>query len=209
MTRPSIEILKKHNAYYKQDTDFSALGRLLQSMWRERKKLPVEGLGNYLPTDFAKETKVNYLTEKIKILVQYEVCKAKTEGKLISEPRIWNNLLSSQPLCFNLFGELHFDLKFASKYFNKLFPDRVKEVTTVQFEHSPGRGQQEYTGDHSAFDVFIEYKNLEDKRGFIGMEVKYAESLKEDKKKAMATFNKHKERYLGKKKYFMNPIHKS
>lgn len=196
MTRPTKDEAEKFSAYYKPDTDFAAFGRLLQSKWRESKNFPIGERGNYLQTDFAKTSKANYLTDKIKTLVQYEVYRAKVEGKLISEPRIWDNLLSSQPLCFNLFGELHYDLKLATKYFKKLFPTRVSEVTAVKFEHSPARGHIDYTGDHSAFDVFIEYLNLDNKKGFIGIEVKYAETLKDDKVKTEATFQKHKDAYL-------------
>jgi hypothetical protein len=196
MTKPTKEILEKHNAFYKPDSDFSAIGRLRQSQWRERKEYPAGKLGNYLTADFAIKSKANYLTDKIKTLVQYEVYKSSLEGKLISEPRIWDNLLSSQPLCFNLFGELHFDLKLATKYFKKLFPTRVNKITAIKFEHSPGRGNADYTGDHSAFDVFVEYVNEIGKKGFIGIEVKYAENLKDDKEKTEATFQKHKEQYL-------------
>ena len=60
------------------------------------------------------------------------------------------------------------------------------------FEYSPGRGDLKYIGDHSAFDVFIEYTK-DDRKGFIGIEVKYAESLREEtKEKANKNF---KERY--------------
>ena len=100
---------------------------------------------------------------------------------MIGEPRIWNNLLSSQPLCFNLFGELHYNLDLATKYFRILFPNRIETVKSVKFEYSAGRGNIDYTGDHSAFDVFVEYTNA-GKNGFIGIEVKYSESLTEETK---------------------------
>lgn len=149
--------------------------------------------GNYLDLAFAKETKANFLTENIRRLVREEVAKAKRNNALIGEPRIWYNLLSSQPLCFNLFGELHFNLDLASKLFRKLFPDRVESVTAIKFEFSPARGNNEYTGDHSAFDVFIEYRK-NNKKGFIVIEVKYAESLKEElKQKAEKNF---RQRYV-------------
>lgn len=198
MRKISLKYLEENNAYYKSDSEFTASARLLQSKWRETKGLPKadKKLGNFLPVEFAKATKANFPTDRIKALVQYEVYKAKAEGSLISEPRIWNNLLSSQPLCFNLFGEMHFDLKLACKYFAKLFPNRVEEVTAIKFEYSPGRGNKNYTGDHSAFDVFVKYNNTKGKRGFIGIEVKYAENLREDKKKTADTFKKHKRRYL-------------
>lgn len=193
--RPSQEEREKFNVDYSQDTDFSAYARLLQSKWREGKQYPMVKLGNFLEIDFAKNSKNNYLTENIKQLVTKKVEEAKKEGALIGEPRIWNNLLSSQPLCFNLFGELHYDLDLATKYFKELFPDRIGKVTAVKFEHSLGRGNKEYTGDHSAFDVFIEYQK-DGKNGFIGIEVKYAESLREEtKEKAELTFNKHQKQY--------------
>ncbi len=198
MTKPAKSVLKKYNVDYAKDTEFSAFARLLQSKWRKKKKHPEqkEKYGNYLPINYAKETKVNFLTDRIGALVQYEVYKAKMEGRMISEPRIWNNMLSSQPLCFNLFGELHYDLKLATKYFQKLFPGKIKEVTEVKFEYSPGWENRNYTGDRSAFDVFIEYKNKKSKRGFIAIEVKYAENMRGSKKNARKIFDDHKKQYL-------------
>ena len=192
MIRPTKDDRIKYNVDYPQDTDFSAYARLLQSKWRDKKGFPELKLGNFIDTEFAKTSKANFLTENIKNLVIQEVANAKKTGGLIGEPRIWNNLLSSQPLCFNLFGELHFDLDLATKYFQRLFPNRLDAVTAVKFEYSPGRGDTKYIGDHSAFDVFVEYTKG-DKTGFIGIEVKYAESLKEETKdKSNKNF---KERY--------------
>lgn len=181
MLRPTKEERLKYNVDYTPDTDFSAHARLLQSKWRTEKGFPELKLGNFLDTEFAKQTKSNFLTENIKALVTQEVANAKKVRGLIGEPRIWNNLLSSQPLCFNLFGELYFDLGLATRFFNRFFPNKVEKVTAVKFEYSPGRGNIKYIGDHSAFDVFVEYSRANTK-GFIGIEVKYAESLREETK---------------------------
>lgn len=181
MIRPSKEERLKYHVDYPQDTDFSAYARLLQSKWREKKGFPVLKMGNFLDVDFAKKLKVNFLTDNIRELVVEEIKNAKKNGGLIGEPRIWNNLLSSQPLCFNLFGELHYDLNLATKYFQSLFPNKIDEITAIKFEYSPGRGFAKYLDDHSAFDVFVEFKRNKLK-GFIGIEVKYAESLKEETK---------------------------
>jgi hypothetical protein len=175
--KPPKDELEKYQAYYKSDTDFAAFARLLQSKWRAKKGYPIGKLGNYLETDFAKVSQSNYLTDNIKKLVENEVRNSKTNGNLISEPRIWDNLLSSQPLCFNLFGELHFDLELATKFFQTLFPQKIKEVIRIKFEYSPARNDKNYTDDRSAFDVFIEYHNEQEETGFIGIEVKYAENL--------------------------------
>lgn len=179
--RPKKEERIKYNVDYPPDTDFSAYARLLQSKWREENGMPASKLGNFIDIEFAKSSKANFLTDNIRQLVTDEIGKAKKTGALISQPRIWNNLLSSQPLCFNLFGEFHFDKSLATKFFSSLFPNRIDAVTDVKFEYSPGRGDIKYLGDHSAFDVFIEYEK-NGRKGFIGIEVKYAESLKEETK---------------------------
>lgn len=196
--RPDKQQLKKFSAYYKSDTAFASSARLKQSMWRESNgyKKPDGKLGNYIDRDYAKAFRSNFLTNKIKTLVQYELYSAHYKGKLISEPRIWENLLSSQPLAFNLFGEMHFDLSLATRFFKKLYPGVVNEVNQILFEHSPGRGNKGYTGDHSAFDVFIEFLNKEKRRGFIGIEVKYAEDMKDSEKNCKRIFDDHKADYI-------------
>jgi hypothetical protein len=79
--------------------------------------------------------------------------------QLIDEGRLYGNLLSSMPLCFNLFGLLKLDLAFASRVLGELFPDLAgAKVGAVLFEHSPGRGDPALTGDHSAFDALIRYE---------------------------------------------------
>lgn len=186
MKRPDEKELRDYNVFYKPDTDFASHARLLQSKWRVSQGLkmndkPKSNYGNFVDTGIAKADKVNFITDNIKRLVTEKIKEIRASGGLVGEPRIWNNLLSSQPLCFNLFGELHFDLDLATKYFKLLFPNRIDTVTAVKFEYSPGRGDTKYIGDHSAFDVFVEYSKG-DKRGFIGIEVKYAESLKEETK---------------------------
>jgi hypothetical protein len=120
----------------------------------------------------------NYLTDTIRAVVRREVLDpARSRDKLFGRPRIWNDLLSSQPLCFNLFGELQADLALARRMFISLLPDRIADVTAIEFEHSPGRGDPRYTGDRSAFDVFVEVTTPAGQRGFIGIEVKYHEDL--------------------------------
>lgn len=64
--------------------------------------------------DFAKETGAIFLTNGIFEIVKFEVKNKHIDGKVIKEPRIWNNLLSSQPLAFNLYGELKRDLELAT-----------------------------------------------------------------------------------------------
>lgn len=177
------ELAKTYLALEKSDiSEFQRKARILQSIWREEKGYEIgeyrgKKRGNVLPELWAKETLNNYLSDTIKEVVRNEVIENPVEGRLFGKPRIFNNLLSSQPLCFNLFAELKQDLELASKVFNKLVPELIKQVTKIEFEYSPGRRDPKYTGDRTASDVYVEFKNFKDGDGFIGIEVKYHENL--------------------------------
>lgn len=183
MRDPLREILQRHHAYVPSDNDFQRRARLLQSLWREEQGLPIgehrgQPLGSRLTLPGAKDTLANYLTGTIRDVVRAEVLDpVRSRGKLFGRPRIWNDLLSSQPLCFNLFGELQRDLPLASRVLGRLSGGRIATVSAIGFEHSPGRGDPKYTGDRSAFDLFVEYRTPNGAKGFVGIEVKYHEDL--------------------------------
>lgn len=196
MKRPNEKELKDYNVFYKPDTNFASHARLLQSKWRVKQGLkmnttPKSNYGNFIDTDIATSGKANYLTDNIKKLVTEKIIEIRKAGGLIGEPRIWNNLLSSQPLCFNLFGELYCDLDLATRFFQKLFPDKVTAVKKIDFEYSSKRNNP----DNSAFDVYVEYLH-NDKKYFFGIEVKYQEDLLvETPTKAAEIFASHKDEY--------------
>ena len=99
---------------------------------------------------------------------------------LIKEDRLFNNLLSSQPLCFNFFGELKYNLPLATELIRSFYPD-VIEVTDILFEFAPNAT---FNNDNSAHDIAIEFIAENNKKGLIGLECKYTEpfSPKEYKK---------------------------
>ena len=177
------QLCREHHAFVAADNDFQRRARLLQSLWREHHGLPIgehrgAPLGSRLAMPFAEESLANYLTETVRAVARAEVLDPeRSRGKLFGRPRIFNDLLSSQPLCFNLFGELQADLDLASRALGRVTSGRIERVTAIHFEHSPGRGDVTYTGDRSAFDVFIEYATPSGARGFAGIEVKYHEDL--------------------------------
>jgi len=179
--RPNKKLREKYNTDYYDKTEFASKARLLQSIWRVEKGYDFEKYGNYLKLDFAKRTGVNFLTKRIFENVKYEIANKHIEGKLIKEPRIWNNLLSSQPLAFNLFSELKHDLELATKIFQNIYPNRnINNIITIDFEYSPGRKNIKYTGDRSAFDVFIVYTNKLNHKCIFSIEVKYSENLNDE-----------------------------
>jgi hypothetical protein len=111
MNRPFEQELKAFSVYNQQDTDFKAYGRLLQSQWREKHDYPIgksqngTQYGNYVEEDFAKKTGCTFLTEKVWKIAQLELEKAKITGAFYQENRFISNLLTSQSMCFNIFGE--------------------------------------------------------------------------------------------------------
>lgn len=183
------------------DTAYRAAARLLQNKWREKQGYPVgkssrnTKYGNYIEEKYAREKKVNFLTDNIREQVDIAL-KNKEDKSMINESRLWENMLSSQPLCFNIFGELAYDLDLATLFFKMVFSDKIKEVTKIRFEHSNWRENTKYTGDKSAFDVFVEYTSSSETKGFLGIEVKYAESLREESQtKSENIFKAHEAEY--------------
>lgn len=87
--------------------------------------------------------------------------------------RLYCNMLSSQPMCFNLLAPLSSD-PVATILFQRMpgFPaDAV--VTNIQFEFAPTK--QSHLQDASAFDAFLEYQRSDGSRGFVGIETKLTE----------------------------------
>ena len=184
-TRPRA-LLESYTAWEpRADTfDFQWRLRLLQSHWRVERCLPIGSLrgrerGAVLAMPEAKDALLNYLTCRIRGVVRREVeDPVRSRGKLYGKPRIYNHLLSSQPLAFNLFGEMSENLDLASAVLCDMTDGRVTRVDAVEFEWSPGRGDPKYTGDRSAFDVYVCYRGSAGECGFLGIEVKYHENLK-------------------------------
>jgi len=93
---------------------------------------------------------------------------------LVEEYRLLHNMLSSQPMCFNLFAPMATDLDLATSVFGALLPDGVKSVTMVTFEHAP-EPASDYLNDRTAFDCYVEYVRQDGGRAFAGIETKLTE----------------------------------
>lgn len=114
----------------------------------------------------------NFLDEFALKAVKEELENRSGQSKgLIKEDRLFNNLLSSQPLCFNFFGRLKTNLPLTSAVFQQFYPN-LKEVTNIHFEFAPNAAQN---GDNSAHDVALEFLSDDNKRGLVGLECKYTE----------------------------------
>ena len=183
------DILQRYAAWEPRTDkhDYQWKLRLLQSHWRAEKGLPMKDAGDKargaeVAMPEAKETLDNYLTPTIREVVRREVEGPKSQGKLFDKKqKIYNHLLSSQPLCFNLFGELAEDLDLASQVLSDMSEGRVAQVTAIEFEWAP-RPRARYLDDKTAFDVYVTYQTATGQRGFLGIEVKYHENLKKKEK---------------------------
>jgi hypothetical protein len=181
------DVLKKHRVHEPFDTRFRAAARLLQALWREDRNLPIGScagedgkrrkLGSRI-SEAAGKAGCNYLTPEIAHTARRHVAYREI-GALIDEERLATNLLSSMPLTFNLLAPWAHALQRASGYLRELLPTFTGAAHHVQFEHSPGRGNPRFTSDRTAFDALIRYSDSRDRKGFIGFEVKYSESMRE------------------------------
>ncbi len=165
---------------YQGDDDFTRRMRWHQSWYRARVLRVPHGTGPRVTSrtlygnmlnDHAASRGLNFLTPDIFQLARQ---RAAAGTGAVEEFRLMRNMLSSQPMAFNLFGELALNHDLATELVRALWGAHVKRVTDVRFEWAP-QPADEYLDDRTAFDVFIEYEGDGDHAGFIGIEVKLTE----------------------------------
>ena len=165
---------------YQNDDDFTRRMRWHQSCYRARVLRVPHGAGptpssrtlygNMLTADAAARG-LNFLSADIFELAEQRIA---TRTGAVDEFRLLRNMLSSQPMAFNLFGKLALDHDAATAMVRALWGEHVKRVTDARFEWAPAPAR-EYLDDRTAFDVFIKYENAAGQPGFIGIEVKLTE----------------------------------
>ena len=179
---------------YKGDSPFVADCRKLQSIYRYEigeeihpytdRYGNVHYYGNYIsngenPKDgcwknFLTEFAFNYAKERVNP-------ENKKPYETIESDRLFNNLLSSQPMAFNLFCPLRQmreeSPETATKVIKAALPSySIHEVTDVDLEFIP-ENYKDLTGDKSAMDAIIRFEDEQGKKGFIAIETKYSENL--------------------------------
>jgi hypothetical protein len=93
---------------------------------------------------------------------------------VVESERLRGNLLSSQPVCFNLWAPLADDPALATRLVQRLggFPAELR-VTNVALEYAPDKTR--HLNDNTAFDAFVECELPGGNRGFVGVETKLTE----------------------------------
>ena len=193
------EVLKAHHCLEAVDrvsrdpdtTQFKQTARLLQALWREARGIeigsqpmreiagkPSRPLGSRIRLEAARTTGANFLSARVRQEVEKRIRNPQPHQTL-DEDRLYADLLSSMPMCFNLFGELASDLSLADTAVHTWWPNTPGTVAAVEFEWSPGRRLSgEYLENRSAFDVAFIMDMGGGKKGVLGIETKYHEDCK-------------------------------
>ncbi|KRC68282.1 hypothetical protein ASE30_20810 [Achromobacter sp. Root83] len=176
-----------------ETTAFKRRARLQQARWRESRGFPIgtqpirpmlgeeaRRLGSRIDIASVKKGH-NFLTDQIHDVANRRVLDAEPLEMLNSD-RLFCDLLSSMPMCFNLFGTLAGDLELADRAVHAWWPNVPGRVIRVMFEWSPMRRKPgRFLENGSALDVAFELDLGGGKKGILGVETKYHEHCKREK----------------------------
>ena len=174
-------------------TDWKRRARLHQATWREKRHYPIgtqpykggpSYVGSRLNLLFAEEKGENFLSENLRTAVRHRLSYHE-KHEMIREARLWADLLSSMPLCFNLFGDLYPvgqgpSPDRAANAVARWWSDAPAGDVSLLFEHSPGRLDPLYLNNRSAFDAAFDITRNDGSHGLIGIETKYHEHPKRE-----------------------------
>ena len=168
---------------YKLDDNFKALARLHQSRYRaEILAVDYDTYGNRLTEADAKALK-NYYN---KLNVHSEL---RNKYPNYSKERD-ADMLRSEHIPFNMFAPLKEQPELAVSVLHNAFNIECTQIERLEIEWAP-EDQQNYLGDRTAFDVYLEIFDAHNNRIGIGVEVKYTEnSYKIGKSEARKVENK-------------------
>ncbi|MCY4109051.1 MAG: hypothetical protein OXG11_08495 [Chloroflexi bacterium] len=165
----------------KSDTNWRADYRRLQSWYRDKVLAvrPGEGhggilLGSMLPREaVAKRPRLNFLSDEITDYALTRAEEVKSEGGTLERDRLLRNMLSSMPLCFNLFGALREWPDAAARALSTTLDLDVARVFNIVVEWAPD--PKLHLHDRTAFDAIVRYVTTDGRPAFLGIETKYTE----------------------------------
>lgn len=187
----------------KSDNAMTAKYRLLQSKYRTEvlkeecgfgpHKNIQKRYGNMLVN--GEETGSNFISDTAFQFAKEKVLQKQHNKSLtIDEFRLFSNMLSSMPMCFNLFSDLRALLKEdpeeASRIAKALFEEIpwIDQLVEVDVEFIPVPITN-YTNDKSAFDAMLIVQDQDGQKGLISIETKYTDILGGNVAKDSATKN--------------------
>jgi hypothetical protein len=107
--------------------------------------------------------------------------KASNPDLTIDEHRLFNNMLSSHPMCFNLFADLRAGVQRcctnATAVLRAVFPESsIVQVASVEVEMVP-RPTSQYIDDKTGFDAAVLFTDGQGRPGLASIETKYTDKL--------------------------------
>ena len=166
-------------------TAFRQRARLHQATWRERRGLPVGSqpfapppgrdvrpVGSRIPLELARDTGANLVTPAALDAARRRMAVVERHQS-IDHQRLWADLLSSEALAFNLFGDLAADPRRADRLVRSWFPDAPGPVREIRFLHSPGRLETQWLNSLRQFGAAFVLAG----GGIVAVDVTYHERL--------------------------------
>jgi hypothetical protein len=116
---------------------------------------------------------LNFLDPKIAGYAERRAVEVQREGGSLEPVRLFHNMLSSMPLCFNVFGMIRETPDAQLEFVQRLFDPSAVAVEMIECEWTPVAG----LGDRTAFDAAIVTRHADGSNHLIGVETKYTESF--------------------------------
>lgn len=171
-------------------TAWRRLARARQSKWREAHGYPIGSvpydgrpsgrlLGSRIALEFARSSGANFLTPAIRQAVVRRLSQPERHETL-NASRLWADLLSSMPMCFNLFGDLQADESAVARAVRTWWPELPPGRSTLRFEHSPGRRDPAFLDNRTSFDAMFEVCDAQTGCSVVGIETKYHEHAQKE-----------------------------
>jgi len=166
-------------------TEFRRSVRYHQAMWRKGNGYPIGThrvrpgteprlIGSHLDLDFAKESGATFLTTRARTAARARASSVEPH-QIFNQQSFWADLMSSEALAVNLFGDLASDLDRADRAVHAWWPTTPGRVTEVRFAHSPGRLDPSYANSRRYFDAMFVLELPDGSSGALAIDVTYRE----------------------------------
>ena len=167
-------------------TEFRRAVRYHNARWREvngypigthrtRPGTPPRLVGSHLDLGFARESGATFLTAKA-VAAARDRTSFVEPHQIFDHQGFWADLLSSEALAVNQFGDLAADLDRADRAIHVWWPETPGRVTAVRFAHSPGRFDPSYSNSLRSFDACFVVSLPDGSDGALAIDVKYREA---------------------------------
>ena len=166
-------------------TEFRRTTRYHHAMWRSAKGYPMGShlvrpgtpprpIGSHLDLDFARDTGATFVTANALAAGRARASTVEPH-QIFDQQGFWADLLSSEAMAVNLFGDLAADVERADRAVHAWWPTTPGRVTEVRFAHSPGRLDPSYSNSRRSFDALFVLALPDGSNGVLAIDVKYRE----------------------------------